>query len=251
MSYALNSVYVADAIDFVQNMYGIKVDLTITSPPYNKCESARLESIGNRKIDIEYENENGDDFQDCMDEDLYQYLQIKLLNLIYDITAPNGALFYNHRVRYKNGKLIHPISWLSRTKWNIYQEIIWDKNIILNPDKIRFYHVDERIYWLQKGKFEGELSKEAAGWKTIWRISERVPDFAREHPAPFRPSIPRRIIQAFLGDKPGLVFDPYCGVGTTLIEAKRLGKKYLGCDISEKYVKIAREQLTLTENPLV
>lgn len=40
-----------------------------------------------------------------------------------------------------------------------------------------------------------------------------------------------------------LIVDPFCGTGTTLVAAKALGLRYLGFDISEDYVGIAKERL--------
>src|SRR5208283_2300979 len=40
------------------------------------------------------------------------------------------------------------------------------------------------------------------------------------------------------------ILDPFCGSGTTLVAAKKLGRHYLGMDISETYCRIARERLT-------
>lgn len=48
-------------------------------------------------------------------------------------------------------------------------------------------------------------------------------------------------------DPGDLVFDPFCGSGTTLVSAKSLNRSYLGCDISEKYVSIAQNALNVTE----
>lgn len=237
---SINDVYVSDALSFINTLKDnkIEIDLTITSPPYNKCVSNNLMSL-KRKSKIRY-----DSTKDCIDEEEYQNNQIAVLNALYDITREGGACFYNHRIRYKQKTVINPLDWLLRTKWKIQQEIIWDKVLILNPDPIRFYHVDERIYWLQKG----DCSIQVRNFTTVWRIKENVPDFARIHPAPFRPSIPGRIIDVFLGENPGLVFDPYCGVGTALIEAKKRGKKYIGCDISQKYIEIAKKQLSITNS---
>ncbi len=51
-----------------------------------------------------------------------------------------------------------------------------------------------------------------------------------------------RIIQA--SSKPGdLVADFFCGSGTTLVAAKRLGRRWLGCDISKKAIAIAGQRL--------
>ena len=40
-----------------------------------------------------------------------------------------------------------------------------------------------------------------------------------------------------------LVFDPMCGSGTTLKMAKIAKRNYIGCDMSEEYVKIATERV--------
>jgi site-specific DNA-methyltransferase (adenine-specific) len=51
--------------------------------------------------------------------------------------------------------------------------------------------------------------------------------------------------------QPGdLIFDPFIGSGTTAVAAKKLGRHYYGCDISEKYVTIALKRLEETPAPL-
>jgi len=52
----------------------------------------------------------------------------------------------------------------------------------------------------------------------------------------------RRIIEAT--SNPGdVVLDIFMGSGTTAVAAKKLGRRYFGCDISEDYVKMARERV--------
>jgi len=50
------------------------------------------------------------------------------------------------------------------------------------------------------------------------------------------------------GEKPVpcVVLDPFCGLGTACIVAKKLGRDYIGIDISEKYCKIAERKLAAT-----
>jgi site-specific DNA-methyltransferase (adenine-specific) len=44
--------------------------------------------------------------------------------------------------------------------------------------------------------------------------------------------------------KPGqVVLDPFCGSGTTLVAAERLGRRWIGCDLSELYCQIALNRL--------
>jgi len=40
-----------------------------------------------------------------------------------------------------------------------------------------------------------------------------------------------------------LIFDPFMGSGTTAVAAKKLGRRWFGCDISAEYVALARERV--------
>lgn len=76
---------------------------------------------------------------------------------------------------------------------------------------------------------------------SIWRFP---PESAKRvgHPAPFPEELPYRFIQlyTFEGD---VVLDPFCGSGTTCIAALKTGRHYVGFDINEDYVKLARERI--------
>lgn len=41
----------------------------------------------------------------------------------------------------------------------------------------------------------------------------------------------------------GVVLDPFCGTGTTLVVAKKLGRDVIGIDISEEYIKESKKRL--------
>ncbi|MCA9229275.1 MAG: site-specific DNA-methyltransferase [Planctomycetales bacterium] len=55
-----------------------------------------------------------------------------------------------------------------------------------------------------------------------------------------------RIIRAS-SDEGDLVFDPFAGSGTTLAVAKKLGREWLGCELSEDYVEYATQRLSEVE----
>jgi DNA modification methylase len=44
-----------------------------------------------------------------------------------------------------------------------------------------------------------------------------------------------------------LIFDPFLGSGTTAVAAKKLGRHFLGFEISPDYCKIAEERIALVE----
>jgi len=63
------------------------------------------------------------------------------------------------------------------------------------------------------------------------------------HPAPFPEELPYRLIQlyTFKGD---VVLDPFCGSGTTCVAALKTGRHYVGFDINEEYVSLAKERIS-------
>lgn len=77
--------------------------------------------------------------------------------------------------------------------------------------------------------------------KSVWTFSAET---ARSvgHPAPFPVELPRRLIQlyTFEGDT---VLDPFMGSGQTAIAARKTGRHFVGYEISEEYVQLARRRI--------
>jgi DNA modification methylase len=71
----------------------------------------------------------------------------------------------------------------------------------------------------------------------------------RRHPAVFPDQIPLDFIQCFCPPG-GIVLDPFMGSGSTAVAAKRLGRNYIGFDISQEYCEIARARIQQVTPPL-
>jgi DNA modification methylase len=63
-----------------------------------------------------------------------------------------------------------------------------------------------------------------------------------EHLAVFPEELPHRLIKmfSFVGET---VIDPFCGSGTTLVAAKKLGRNSIGYEINPEYAEICRNRL--------
>jgi len=225
----LNKIIQGDALSILKTLPDEIIGMGVTSPPYNKGENKKGWLVKN----VKYSGAT-----DKLPEDLYQNSQVAVLDELFRVTKPGGSFFYNHKIRWEKGEMFHPINWLKKTKWTVRQEIIWDRMIAANIRGWRFWQVEERIYWLYKPKGKNligeELKAKHALLTSIWRFS---PVRKNSHPAPFPLALPVRAIYSIMDEKKGLVIDPYCGSGTTLIAAKILGHNFIGIEISEEYIK--------------
>ena len=86
----------------------------------------------------------------------------------------------------------------------------------------------------------------------LWSIpTQPCPrDFRGVHFAIF----PEKLVEPMIlagTPKNGIVLDPFCGLATTCVVAKRLGRNYIGIDLSPKYVKMAEERVKNQPVPLI
>lgn len=79
-----------------------------------------------------------------------------------------------------------------------------------------------------------ELSEDR-NMRTVWTFASEA--FKGAHFATFPRALVERCILA--GTKPGdIVFDPFMGTGTVAEVATSLGRRFIGCEISAKYIKM-------------
>ena len=90
---------------------------------------------------------------------------------------------------------------------------------------------------------------------TIWQIGSEPHNFQKEtgvdtdHFASF-PQALCEIPIKFGCPKDGIVCDPFCGSGTALVVAKKLGRNFIGIELNKKYIEIAEKRLAAVPKTL-
>ena len=81
--------------------------------------------------------------------------------------------------------------------------------------------------------------KQAVYKSEVWKFP---PSKKNDHPASFPIDLPYNCILLTTKEN-DLVFDPFVGSGTTGVACKKLNRNFVGTDISEKYVKLAENNI--------
>jgi len=148
---------------------------------------------------------------------------------------------------------------LTELDFKILNIITWQKtNPPPNFSCRYFTHSTEQIIWARKNAkvphyFNYELMKEindGKQMKDVWRL----PAIARweksqgKHPTQKPLALLTRIILAST-EKGAWILDPFAGSGTTGIAANLLERKFLGIDINEEYLILAKKRKSEINNP--
>lgn len=217
-----NKIYNEDCLQTMLRMEDESVDLIITSPPYN---------LGNNH---HTENKRHKPYDDDMPEAEYQAWQLKVMHQLYRVLKNEGWLFYNHKNRIKQGKMITPYEWILKTSFILRQEINWF-NQSSNMDKCRFFPMTERIYCLAKGNAE---MRNNLNLTDDWHIGPVGTNDA--HTRAFPEKLVSNIMACVAFET---VYDPFCGSGTTLVIAEKAGKQWLGSEINASYTDLAIKRI--------
>lgn len=240
----INKIYNESCLETMAKMPDNFIDVVITSPPYNKAgyegfirKRHATDSWGQRNVNYDNNSEN-----DFMIESEYQAQQIEILNEMHRVLKPNGSVWYNHKIRVAKHKASHPIEWILKSKLTFRQQIIWNRKGSPAVSPIRYIPSTELIFCLTKGAIQPnfERSKEALFLGEVWEFSAKS---NKLHPAPFPSELPDNILMCIKDKENIVVYDPYCGLGTTCVSAKKANLNYIGSDISQKYCNIAEESL--------
>jgi len=112
-------------------------------------------------------------------------------------------------------------------------------NLVSPPDSLKYCL---RAKCVKQRKAVGDDAKVELSdiWSDIHRIKHKRDRDA--HPCQLPEKLMERIIK--LTTRPGdVVFDPFCGAGTTAIAATKLGRKFVLTELDANYVRITQDKL--------
>ena len=230
----LHKIYNCDCIEGFKQLANESVDLIITSPPYNV--KTNVGGFFNQQSNHLWKNcelKNGyDEYSDDMPYEEYVQWQRKVLTECMRVLKPNGAIFYNHKFRIQNNKLLTRMDIIDG--FPLRQIIIWNRNSAIN---FNFSHIPpsyEVIFMIAKEDFR---FIEKGGWTDVWDIT---PERNNNHPAPFPVELPLKIIEKTDAQ---VILDPFAGSGTTTIASLRCGRKFIGFELSKEYCELAEARI--------
>ena len=180
------------------------------------------------------------------------------------VLKPNGTIFVSG-----TSHVIHSIGFaMQQLEFKILNDITWVKpNPPPNLSCRYFTHASETILWAAKNKkskhkFNYAVMREFADrkqMKSVWYdikwddpeqqiLFEIYPPGKEEkkfgkHPTQKPEKLLERLILS-ASDKDDRVFDPFYGAGTTAVAAKKLGRKFIGCELDSQYISIALKKLS-------
>lgn len=120
------------------------------------------------------------------------------------------------------------------------EQIIWGGNYFNLPNSRCFYVWDK----VQPQDFSSAMCEQAwvSKQSPAKLFKSRVVQEVKYHPTT-KPIELFKWCLTFFPDAE-IVFDPFLGSGTTAVACKQLNRKYIGCEISEEYCKIAEKRLS-------
>lgn len=258
----------SSVLDFLKDIPRDSLSLIITSPPYN--------------IGKEYETEVSLSKYLQQQEQVIEQLVTKLKpdgSICWEVGnyVNDGEIFpldiYFYEIFKRMGlKLRNRIIWhfghglhASKRFSGRYETILWftksdDYKFNLDSVRIPSKYPGKRHY---KGPNKGKPSGNPLGknpsdlWKFVaqewdkelWNIPNVKSNHPEKtgHPCQFPIELIERCVLA-LTDEGDWVFDPYVGVGSSIIAALRHSRKAIGCDKEETYIEIAKERIELFYN---
>ncbi|MCX6706124.1 MAG: site-specific DNA-methyltransferase [Candidatus Woesebacteria bacterium] len=249
----LNNIYRSDCVEFMKSMDENFVDLTVTSPPYDELRNYKGYSF-------DFENIAKQLFRVTKKGGIVIWVVgDKIKNGNKTLTSFKQALYFQQIGFNVHDVMIYRKKNTPFMRSNAYTNcfefmFVLSKNSpkTFNALKVKTVRQGKEMLPFNKGadginrKVLGELKSEKT-MTNIWEYAvgfggSTSDKFAFDHPAIFPEKLAEDHILSWTNNN-DLVFDPMCGSGTTCKMAKKNSRNYIGCDISEDYVNLAKKRL--------
>lgn len=251
-----NSIYCGDCINVMRGWGNNCIDLTVTSPPYDN-----LRDYKGFVFDFE-----------TIARQLYRVTKQGgvVIWVVGDATIKGS----------ETGTSFRQALYFKDIGFNLHDTMIYQKSHCPFPSINRYYSQFEYMFVFSKGKpktvkllqdrknkhggksFGGSTSRQRNGtikpmslsfnktgrkpiikeYGVRWNVWQYHGQVVKGHPAPFPERLAADHIRSW-SNEGDIVLDPMCGSGTTLKEAKKLNRQFIGIDVSEEYCNIANERL--------
>lgn len=254
-----------DALEFMEGLSTGSVQLVLTSPPYNvgKEYEARtsiekyLEWI--RPIIEQICRVVSDTGSVCWQVGNYiNDGEVFPLDIYFYKMFKDCGMQLRNRVIWHFGHGLHCKNRFSGR----YETILWfskTKDYVFNLDDVRIpsKYPGKRFY---KGNKKGQLSGNPLGKnpEDVWTLQKVADDWDRliwdipnvksnhpekvDHPCQFPIELVERCVLA-LTNKGDVVYDPFAGVGSTMIGALKNGRVAYGTELERKYIDIGKKRI--------
>ena len=232
-----------DALAFMQSLPDCSVQLVITSPPYN--------------IGKEYEWVSEKEPKEVYPLDIYYYELFK-----------NNQFILRNRIIWH---FEHGLQCKNRFSGR-YETILWftkSDKYTFNLDNVRVpskYPGKKSFKGVNKGKLSGNPNGKNPSdlweatrkrliedWEAeIWDIPNVKSNHPEKtiHPCQFPIELVERCVLA-LTDEKDIVYDPFAGVGSTLIAALKNGRSAYGTELVDEYVRNGLQRIELLRNEVL
>jgi len=226
-------IFHGDCREILPQLPNDSLDLGATSPPYNTGGDFHTMVAGKRVTYGSYPSSS-----DNLPEVEYEQLILDVMRELYRCFKISGSLMLNLKNRIKDFALLSPIPLILKSSFILKQDINLNFKSSPNTDKVRFYPVCERLYWLVRDKRQFKFNSELFTLSDDWHLKRDGNRADVGHLAIFPEQLALNCILA-CSDMGDTIIDPFLGSGTTCYCAKKLNRKCIGIEIEERYCEIA------------
>lgn len=234
-------LYHGDCLEVLPYLRSIGVDAVVTSPPYNQLGSRMPAKPSGMHAETQWVNNTREvGYADDMEESAYQEWHNRVISACADACRPGASVFVNHKCRWRDCVLLHPVQWMRVERARLRQEVIWRRAGSTTLNARMFAPNEERILWWVVGDAKWKWNQPAASYLSVWDIAQD--NKADGHPCPYPEELPTRCIEATTEDG-DTVLDPFLGRGTTGMASIRLGRRFIGIEKEERFFVMARDNI--------